>query len=143
MNEVIFTDPETYATVHEKKKPITLKSKYFAPTTDMSFYDGILQYPKYHKANKGLKGTIRMISPDQYFIESGKSRIKPIMAFEEKRIIFNPHVEQYFKRAKQGEKMPIPVIDVVHHTQEGRHRAMVAKQLGLKKIPVLFVEEAK
>jgi hypothetical protein len=65
------------------------------------------------------------------------------MAFEEKRIIFNPHVEQYFKRAKQGEKMPIPVIDVVHHTQEGRHRAMVAKQLGLKKIPVLFVEEAK
>jgi len=106
----------------------------------MSYYDGILQYPRYHKANKGVKGTIKLISPNQYFVEAGKNRRVPITSFQEQTGVSMMYVDSYLKRA-QIEKMPIPVIDKVNHEQEGRHRAMVAKQLGLKKIPVLFVEK--
>ena len=143
MDEVIFIDPETMKTVHEKKKPIRLNSKYFTTTTGMSYYDGILNYPKYHKANKGLKGTIKMITPDQYLVLCAQNRTKFTTPFQEQQGIYNPLVTQYVEQSLHGSKMPIPVIDKVHNEQEGRHRAMVAKQLGLKKIPVLFVEETK
>jgi hypothetical protein len=83
-----------------------------------------------------------MISPDQYLGESARNRFVPVSLPDELRGIYSPAVEQYAVRARQGEKMPIPVIDRVNHEQEGRHRAMVAKKLGLKKIPVLFIERA-
>ena len=35
--------------------------------------------------------------------------------------------------------MPIPVLDYNDMSQEGRHRAVVAKELGVEEIPVLVV----
>lgn len=139
---VYFIDPDTMNHVAEVKKPIAIASKYFKPTTGMSYYDGILHYPKYHKANKGVKASIRMISPERYFIEAAKARRGNGALDEEYQGITPERVQRYVKRSKAGEKMPIPVIDRHYHTQEGRHRALVARELGLKTIPVLFVEGA-
>lgn len=140
---VYFIDPDTLEWKEEKRKEIKLSSKYFKPTTGMSYYDSIVEYPEYHRASKGMKGQIKLIKPEEYFFESAKSRTKPTSPSEEQIGVHMPLVEEYVERSRKGEKMPIPVIDMAHHAQEGRHRAMVSKQLGLKKIPVLFIEETK
>jgi hypothetical protein len=44
------------------------------------------------------------------------------------------HIELAAKRGK----LTIPVLDYVNKTQDGLHRAMWAKQNGIKKIPVLI-----
>lgn len=45
----------------------------------------------------------------------------------------------YRDRAVQGSKMPLPVIDYIKGYQEGRHRVVAGKLIGLNRIPVLIV----
>lgn len=48
-------------------------------------------------------------------------------------------IHQYAERMKQGEKAPMPYIDMKHETQEGRHRVFAALELGITSIPVLIL----
>ncbi len=48
-------------------------------------------------------------------------------------------INEYTERTLEGSKMPIPVLDYNDMSQEGRHRAVVAKELGVEEIPVLVV----
>ena len=138
---VYFIDPESMNTVAEVKKPIKSPSKYFADTTGMSYYDGILHYPKYHRANKGVRAYVEMISPEKYFEEAAKVRRGNGAIEDEYMSTGHRRSLIYADRTRKGSKMPIPVIDYAHHSQEGRHRAMAAMKLKLHKIPVLFVDE--
>lgn len=138
--EVSWTDPKTWEVCHETKKEIDVESKFFANTTGVSYYDGLLEFPKYHREYKGDCGKIEMMSPDEYIYHCAVVRSSPSSIDEEMRNVSGVCVEKYRQRSLRGEKMPIPVIDKHRCSQEGRHRAMTAKKLGLKSIPVLVVE---
>jgi hypothetical protein len=139
--EVSWTDPKTWEVIHEHKKKIDIRSKFFANTTGMSYYDGLLEFPRYHKENKCVCGKIVLMSPDDYFDSCANVRSKITSFVDEMDDVNMERVDIYRQRSLKGEKMPLPVIDKKTCSQEGRHRAMTAKRLGLEKIPVLIVEE--
>lgn len=103
----------------------------------------ILKYPGYHEAFKNQTARIVFMTPDEYFEQSGKSRSKPQTADEEKRDIVESKMQPLRDAVKNGKILPMPYIDFVGNSQEGRHRAMLAKELGLKEIPVALIEPAK
>ena len=65
------------------------------------------------------------------------------MSKRERDVVIKKYVDLYYDKTKKGSKMPLPVLDFEGNNQEGRHRAMVAEKLGLKKMPVLIVEKCK
>ena len=139
--EVTWTDPKTWQVCSEKKKKIQIKSKYFSNTTNTPYYDGVMEFPRYHKGYKGVCGKIVLMSPDDYFSSCAHTRTDLTSYCDEFDSVDMERVNKYYERALKGEKMPIPVIDEKMHSQEGRHRAMVARKLELKKMPVLIVTE--
>lgn len=46
------------------------------------------------------------------------------------------NVSKYAKSMKNGDKFPVPSIDNINGSQDGIHRALAAKEIGLQKIPV-------
>lgn len=126
-------------------------------TTGMSFYDSMLHKEhiagnrdpvEYFKTNKGLVFEIVYMSPQEYLEESYKIHKKfssdygvNQIPFETylKTIIDPDRINEYTERTLEGSKMPMPVLDYDKLTQEGRHRTVVAMELGIEEIPVLVV----
>ena len=126
-------------------------------TTGMSYYNSMIQKghiagnrdpTQYFKENKGLVFEIVHMSPTHYLEESYKIHRKfstnygiPQIPFETylKTNIDSDLINEYIERTLEGSKMPIPMLDYDRLTQEGRHRAVVAKELGVEEIPVLIV----
>lgn len=108
----------------------------------MSFYDDFLN-PKdhdYKKLCKGLKGTIVMMTPDEYISKLGSA----IFHCSKERVLRGVdwnNVDKYADQMRAGTKFDIPILNVVQGTQEGRHRALAAQKLGADKIPVLIVQK--
>lgn len=116
--------------------------KYFdIRTTGQSYYDSMLNEeapdPDYFKREKGRDGRIVMMSPDQYLRDS--AQLHGVSLGRDLAMIDPDLVKQYAERARAGEKMPIPILDWVSGDQEGRHRAKVARELGLAEMPVFVV----
>jgi len=109
--------------------------------TDMPFYNSLLKNPEYAEKNKGLKVSVKMMSPEQYLEDV--SKMQGITSAEQVSFIDDKLIDKYVDIMKQGVKMPMLVIDEASKLQEGRHRAIVAQKLGIKEIPVLIVEKAQ
>ena len=106
----------------------------FLDKTSLSFYDGILKNPDYHKRAKALKATIMEMSPQEYL-----RRCDSMGAT--RTVVDEKLIDTYVQRIQSGEMMPMPILDYSRMEQEGRHRALVAERLELKQIPVLIVEK--
>ena len=107
----------------------------------MPYYDQMLKNPNYFKKAKGKKFTVKLMSPDQY-IQAVARQQKTSTGFQYEHI--HPKlVQKYKKLTLSGSPMPMLTIENTKdaHTQEGRHRAMVAKELGVKKVPVMVVKD--
>lgn len=110
--------------------------------TGMSFYDDFLN-PKdhdYKKLCKGLKGTIVMMTPDEYISKLGSA----IFHCSKERVLRGvdwDNVDKYADQMRSGTKFDIPILNVAQGTQEGRHRALAAQKLGADKIPILIVQK--
>lgn len=108
----------------------------------MSFYDDFLN-PKdhdYKKLCKGLKGTIVMMTPDEYISKLGSA----IFHCSRERVLRGvdwDNVDKYADQMRAGTKFDIPILNVAQGTQEGRHRALAAQKLGADKIPILIVQK--
>lgn len=108
----------------------------------MSFYDDFLN-PKdhdYKKLCKGLKGTIVMMTPDEYISKLGSA----IFHCSKERVLRGVdwnNVDKYADQMRAGTKFDIPILNVAQGTQEGRHRALAAQKLGADKIPILIVQK--
>ena len=108
--------------------------------TGMSYYDDFLN-PKdhdYKKLAKGLKGEIKMMSTDEYIDALGKD----IFHCSRERVLRGVewnNVKEYAAKMAAGTKFNIPILDLANETQEGRHRALAAAELGVKQIPILVV----
>ena len=119
-------------------------------TTGMSFYDGMMKNPEYYKKEKRLTFEIKYMSPDDYLKkcyemhkEYSKKLGKEIMPYDSylKELIYPELVNKYVSMMKEGTIFDMPVIDYSQYIQEGRHRAMAAKEFGCEKIPVMIVKE--
>ena len=110
--------------------------EFFSKKTGMSFYDGVLKNPDYHIRAKGIHHKIVKMSPDQYLQECAKMHKTTIK--QQYEMIEPGLVKKYKKRTLAGSPMPMLTIEPPFN-QEGRHRAIVAKELGIKKIPVMKV----
>jgi hypothetical protein len=128
--------------------PFAGVSKYFGKKTDMPMYDEILENLKWGKAywrrSKGKDINIVNMSPDEYMGHAHKIRNNPKHSLlDEYKRVDKGDVNKYAGDMQKGDKFPIPVLDHVGATQEGSHRAMAAKQLGEKSIPVVVVTPFK
>ena len=110
-------------------------------TTGMSYYDSILNKSGrvgYMYWEKGLEGEIEYMSPEEYL-----KRVREGFKSEVDSGLFKDSQNKIKKAIKQGEKIDMPVLLYGENRfeQEGRNRAMVAIELGLKKIPVFVGRE--
>ncbi len=125
-------------------------------TTGMSYYNAMIQKGhiagnrdpiQYFKENKGLIFEIVWMSPTQYLEESYKihgrhvdyGKYKTSLEQYMYYTINTDKINEYIERTLEGSKMPMPVLDYDKLTQEGRHRAVVAMELGVEEIPVLVI----
>lgn len=105
--------------------------------TGYSFrYDQMLQQPEWFES-QGTHVHLYEMSPQMYLMECSLLHMSSLE--QQRAMIDEKLLASYIERAKQGSKMPMPYLDKANKEQEGRHRAVVAEALGLKKIPVLVI----
>lgn len=128
-----------------KATPATQNTyKGFSTTsTGMSYYNDFLteEGASYMLKAKGLKAYIAEMSPKEYLTRCAKEIFKSTIE-NQVRALSKENLPRYKGLMQSGTKFDMPVLNYAETTQEGRHRAYVANELGIKKIPVLIVEEA-
>lgn len=108
--------------------------------TGMSYYDDFLNVKDhdYKRLAKGLQGEIIYMAPMEYVKRLGTDifhcSLERVM-----RGVDHDNVQQIMDKMTSGTKYNLPILDLANETQEGRHRALAADKLGVKKIPVLVV----
>lgn len=110
-------------------------------TTDMPMYDNWFENPEYALEQKGYEVYRVYISPDQYIeacVDGFKSTYDSIVSTRKEKSA------EYAELMKAGETFPMLTLVYSlggHFTQEGLHRALAAKMIGIEKVPVLVVKE--
>lgn len=95
--------------------------------------------PEYAKS-KGYNGCyIAKMTPDEYMDRCSKQIFKEPIENVYSGMEDKNNVKKYAELMKNGEKFDMPWIDVKTQNQEGRHRALAAKEIGIKEIPVLYL----
>lgn len=112
--------------------------RYFSDETDLPFYDDMLKNPDYFERAKGLVFVVVSMSPDDYMEKCAD--IHDTSVKQQHNMTDPTLISHYEERVLDGSPMPLPVLDYSRLNQEGRHRAIVAKNLGLSEIPVLIVD---
>lgn len=126
-------------------------------TTDLPFWDAALKKPAYFKKVKGVTRRIKFMSPDEYFRRINKGRRQDPLYDDLKDFAqyANPKlVDKYTVAMRHGSAFPMPGLEyqvtkarpmeslpmTVRVSQEGRHRALAAKKLGIDRMPVLLLQ---
>lgn len=129
-----------------------------------SWYDNEGKYTKgpaksFYEEMRGLTGEIEWMSPDEYIdrcVEGAYGAEKPSVEYERwKRLVIqdrrssiigndsgNSLIDAYKDRWIAGEQPPMGYItydEGEYSGQEGLHRALMAKDLGVIEIPVLII----
>lgn len=118
------------------------RSKYFKNETELGQLNRILKnedsvaggekIADYYRRAKGEDWNIVTMSPDEYL-----QRAKKALGEEyDVNIVKGGDVDKYAKMMQDGVKFDMPYLNEVAGTQEGRTRALAAKKLGEKEIPV-------
>lgn len=113
--------------------------------TGMSFYNDLLNDPKYMEEEKNLKAEIVMMSPSTYFEECAKifdSTFDRQVAQTKADKDTIDHLVNVITKAKR--KFPLTFLSYAENTQEGRHRMYVAAMLTSwnTKFPVMVINWA-
>lgn len=128
--------------------PINGKEIFDLHQTGTSYYNDFLTKDgnEYMKKNKGLKGEIVQMSPNEYF--KGCAKIFRTSVEDQKRVIMNDtqtmqDLEEIASRF--GKRFCLPYLNFAHSGQEGRHRmAYAGEKFGWdEKFPVLVVTKAR
>ena len=115
--------------------------KVFSTTdTGLSYYNDMMRDPAYFLRDKGMEAKVVRMSPNQYLVKSAE--IRGVSLQHELRIVNKADVEKYSIMMSHGIVFDLPVLDYVGRDQEGRHRVLAAKKLGIKSIPVFVVKKA-
>jgi hypothetical protein len=113
----------------------------------------------YYRDHKGMAGEVKFVSPDKYIDDcvngwwmekrTRENYAGYKEAFRQAVIKSRSQNRENIERLKRviadaEGKMDLPTIEYYDDgtiTQEGIHRALAAKELGLKEIPVVYVNE--
>jgi len=94
--------------------------------------------PQYQAEKKGRQLTKETMTPDEYMSRVAKGfgrTVEEVTADTEQKL-----VDEYATKMKAGTKFPILELDYTDgFNQEGRHRALAAKQAGFTQVPVAVV----
>jgi len=114
-------------------------------TTDMPFYDDLIKslegdnYKRdYFREQKGLESAMTEMSPDEYM-----SLVDQEFSSDVMNGVDPAKVSDYAEKMRAGEQFPTLTLDYTRGkrlSQEGRHRALAAKQAGANSVPVLMVK---
>ncbi|WP_299997545.1 hypothetical protein [uncultured Clostridium sp.] len=103
------------------------------------YHQDYLENIDYAKS-KGYNGAfIAEMSPDEYMDRCSKEVFKTPLEDTYDGMERKDDTDEYAEMMKNGTKFDMPYIDTLNKNQEGRHRALAAKQLGIKTIPVLYL----
>lgn len=111
--------------------------------TNIPYYDGMLKRPEYHERAKGVTFDIEYMRPEKYLRKVAREIFKTSYEDAVTYMIEDELIDEYIEAAKGGDKFPMLILDYYRNSQEGRHRAYVAKQLGIKEVPVMIVKEVE
>lgn len=134
-------------------KKVPKKADVWTKGTGISSIDRILQNTEttaggedlvsYYGRAKGEHWDIQYMSPDEYIQREFEVRkgfagdqIPDNVVEYQNRVISQKNVDKFAADMKKGDKFDMPFLNEVAQTQEGRHRALAAKKLGIKSIPV-------
>lgn len=106
--------------------------------------EDMMRLPAYFEEKKGRVFEIVDMTPQEYIVATKSGFVDP--SFKPT----NSLVEEYTYKVLGGSKMPLPYLEYIltiderrgeytSFSQEGRHRAYVAKGLGAKTMPVMIV----
>lgn len=114
---------------------------FHSDTTEMPFYDNMMQNPEYFAKAKGLVSELVNMPPKEYLQTAADGfgvTISHMVSQRDAKLI-----KLYTKKMLDGEKFPILTLDYSHArlSQEGVHRAAAAIKAGVKEVPVLIVKE--
>ncbi len=116
---------------------------------------------EYYEKIKGVTGSVVNISPDEYLERAASGQweqMRPNQKTDwknydefktyvtEKQRISEDKIKALSNKLEKGEKWNIPSLEYDKDTgkfrsQEGYHRAILAKRMGLKEIPVMLINE--
>lgn len=103
------------------------------------YHQDYLENIDYAKS-KGYNGVfISEMSPEEYMERCSKEVFKDPIEDVYDGIDKKSNIERYADMMRSGTKFDMPYLDIKTQNQEGRHRALAAKQLGIKTIPVLYL----
>lgn len=117
------------------------------PKTNMATYDDMVKDPEYFQRRKKRKFDVVEMSPDEYIEKAvrGFSRFGNYTRSEVLATRSPELIDKYAEKMLAGEEFPTLVLDYTDEwfSQEGLHRAMAAKKIGLEKVPVMVVNSLK
>jgi hypothetical protein len=101
----------------------------------------------YQQKYKGREAHIEYMSPDEYMNKIGDIDVKSYLEYDSRRPIpiSREKINLYKQDALRGDKFAMPWIEYKegqYDGQEGRHRAIMAKELGVEKMPVVIINRA-
>lgn len=105
----------------------------FSNQTNIPDYDSVLFNTE--KIDRDLIGQVIYMSPEEYFercAQLGDTSVEDQYRYGST----NNTIKSLTKKVKEGVLLDLPYIDYDMWTQEGRHRVMIAKNMGCKLIPI-------
>jgi len=106
-----------------------------------SIYDQYVEFymPLYSIINKRRTAKLEYMKPDQYIYNVARGF--GISYDDALQPTHEELINKYAQNMLDGDKFPVPYFVNNKPSQEGRHRAMAAKKIGCKLIPVIkFIE---
>ena len=106
--------------------------------TGISYFDDMLKNPEYFEKSKDITFEIKYMSPSDY--------LKICKKHQKQFLIDDAVVAKIKSLMSSGNTFPMLVIEYTYQnnktsfSQEGRYRAIAAKELAVNKIPVMEVK---
>ena len=125
------------ASLYRRGDNMDYRDYFDVTTTDIIFYDSLLKGKEKYWKEKKLTHEIVEMKPDEYIEKC--TVVNGCSVDEVLSMVYKPRVEEMLKVIKVN-KFPLMFIDYSSNGQEGRHRAVVAKELGLQLIPVMIIK---
>jgi hypothetical protein len=118
--------------------------KYFDFSGDQAgAYYGGLTHPLYHELEKGIRHELKYVSPKRYMEEIARGfHMSYDDAMKSAHINWD-NVKEYARKMKSGVEFPIGYYKKYGSSQEGRHRALAAMELGCESIPIVVFSDVE
>ena len=107
-------------------------------TTDVPFYDKLLRNKEGYEGKVKVKAELVYMTPDEYLNICCELQDDDMEGLY--KMISKINLEELREYNKEN-KLPLPFLNMYRRSQEGRHRAVLAKENGITDFPVLIIEK--